>query len=232
MKQLFDNDHTILEALRSKSPTRINAALQHLCQSDKLKGGVRQQVYALRGDENDAREMLNHALVAFLNHVEDDKYDPTRSAISTYIVNIAAQMYYTRRRSEQRRVAMHDRSVDAGSTDIATNPEQEFDLQHQREILDKLLAMTGEKCRQLLQLHGHSYPMAEIAPTTPIAKQDTPSTAPTVPEEPIAQKIAPSDRSSYRSEARCQPRLRRHCRQQLYRGRFQSNLDGVRSGRI
>jgi len=164
MKDNFDNDQTILEALRSRAPHRINAALQHLCQSPKLKGAVRQQVYALRGDDNDAREMLNQALVAFLNHVEDDKYDPTRSAVSTYIVKIAAQMYFTKRRSEQRRVAMHDRSMDAtGAFDTATNPEAEMNLQHQKEFLDKLLIMTGEKCRQLLQLHGHSYSMVEIA---------------------------------------------------------------------
>ena len=163
MKHLFNDDYSILEALRSKMPLQINAAMRHLCLNEKLKGAVRQQLRGLGGDENDACEILNQALVAFLNHVEDEKYDPTRSAVSTYIVKIAAQMYFTRRRSEQRRMAMHDRSVDTGTTDIATNPEQEFDLQHQKEILDQLLAMTGEKCRKLLQLHGHSYSMAEIA---------------------------------------------------------------------
>lgn len=163
MKHLFNDDQSILEALRSKMPHQINAALQHLCLNEKLKGAVRQQVRGLGGDENDAREMLNQALVAFLNHVEDDKYDPNRSAVSTYIVKIAAQMFFTKRRSEQRRMAMHDRSMDVAAGDVATNPELEFNLQHQREFLDKLLIMTGEKCRQLLQMHGHSYSMAEIA---------------------------------------------------------------------
>ncbi len=163
MKQLFYNDHAILEALQSKNPQRINAALQHLCQSEKLKGAVRQQIYALRGDEHDAREMLNQALVAFLNHVEDDRYDPSKSAVTTYIVKIAAQMYFTRRRSEQRRTAMHDRSVDVGMMETETNPEVSMNLEHQKTFLDKLLQMTGEKCRQLLQLYGHSYSMVEIA---------------------------------------------------------------------
>lgn len=163
MKDNFDNDSIILEALRSRAPHRINAALQHLSQSPKLKGAVRQQVYALRGDDNDAREVLNQALVVFLNHVEDGKYDSTRSAVTTYIVKIAAQMYFTKRRSEQRRMAMHDRSMDAEAIDMATNPEDVMNLEHQRAFLDKLLIMTGEKCRQLLQMHGHSYSMVEIA---------------------------------------------------------------------
>lgn len=163
MNQPFNNDQSILEALQSQMPLQINAAMRHLCLNEKLKGAVRQQIRSLGGDENDAREMLNQALVAFLNYVEEGKYDPARSAVSTYIVKIAAQMYYTKRRSEQRRMAMHDRSVDAGAMDLATDPELAFDLQHQREILDKLLILTGEKCRQLLQLHGHSYTMAEIA---------------------------------------------------------------------
>ncbi|MEY3249748.1 MAG: hypothetical protein RL742_1791 [Bacteroidota bacterium] len=163
MNHLFNNDNTILEALRSGMPIQINAALRHLCLNEKLKGAIRQQLRILGGAEEDVREMLNQALVAFLNQVEENKYDPTRSAISTYLVKIAAQMYYTKRRSEHRRSAMHDRSMDVVQADIEMNPELEFNLQHQRAFLDKLLMMTGEKCRQLLQLHGHSYTMAEIA---------------------------------------------------------------------
>lgn len=81
--------------------------MRHLCLNEKLKGAVRQQLRALGGGEDDVREMLNQALVVFLNHVEEEKYDPTRSAVSTYIVKIAAQMFYTQRRSEKRRSAMH-----------------------------------------------------------------------------------------------------------------------------
>jgi|GEM_PF-1868425 len=163
MKHQSNNDNTILEALRSKLPLQINAAMRHLCLNEKLKGAVRQQLRALGGGEDDVREMLNQALVVFLNHVEEEKYDPTRSAVSTYIVKIAAQMFYTQRRSEKRRSAMHDRSMDVVKADTEMNPELELNLQHQRAFLDKLLIMTGEKCRQLLQLHGHSYTMAEIA---------------------------------------------------------------------
>lgn len=163
MKQLFNNDHDILEALRSKVPANVSAALKHLFQNDKLKAAVRQQLYLQKGDEHDTREMLNQALVVFLNQVEDGKYDPALSGITTYIVKIAAQLYYTKRRSEMRRMAMHDRSVVASVVEIATNPELEMNFQHTQKLLEEAIALTGEKCRQALKLYSFSFSMAEIS---------------------------------------------------------------------
>lgn len=163
MKSLFNNDLELLEALRSQLPAQVNAALKQLCQSEKLKGAVRQQIYQQGGNEQDARDMLNQALLAFLEQVESGKYDPTQSAINTYVVKIAAQKFFTQQRSTMRRAAMHDRSVDAGATETYTDPEESLDLAHKKEVLDRILQWTGEKCRQLLQLHSHHYSHAEIA---------------------------------------------------------------------
>lgn len=163
MKSLFQNDLELLEALRSQLPAQVNAALKQLCQSEKLKGAVRQQIYQQGGNEQDARDMLNQALLAFLEQVESGKYDPTQSAINTYVVKIAAQKFYTQQRSALRRAAMHDRSVDVGATETYTDPEESLDLAHKKEVLDRILQWTGEKCRQLLQLHSHHYSHAEIA---------------------------------------------------------------------
>jgi RNA polymerase sigma factor (sigma-70 family) len=163
MKSTFQNDLELLEALRSRLPAQVNAALKQLCQSDKLKGSVRQQIYQLGGTEQDARDMLNQALLAFLEQVESGKYDPAQSAINTYVVKIAAQKFFTQQRSAMRRTAMHDRSVDAGVTETFTDPEETIELQHKKDVLDRILQWTGEKCRQLLQLHSHHYSHAEIA---------------------------------------------------------------------
>ncbi|MBN8680326.1 MAG: sigma-70 family RNA polymerase sigma factor [Chitinophagales bacterium] len=163
MKPLFNNDQELLKALRSQLPAQVNAALKQLCQSDKLKGSVRQQIYQLGGNEQDARDMLNQALLAFLEQVESGKYDPTQSAINTYVVKIATQKFYTQQRSALRRTAMHDRSVEAGATETFTDPEESLNLAHKKDVLDRILQWTGEKCRQLLQLHSHHYSHAEIA---------------------------------------------------------------------
>ena len=162
MKDQFNEDSDILAALQSQDNPRINAALKHLY-SDKLRSFVRQQVYALGGGDEDARECLNEALLKFLQYVEDGKYDPSQSRISTYIVKIATQMYHTKRRSQFRREKMHDRSMDAGIIETETNPEEAINHQHRKDLLDRVLSMIGDKCRQLLQWHGASFSMAEIA---------------------------------------------------------------------
>ena len=163
MKDQFDEDQDILEALRSQDTPRINAALKHLLQSEKLRNFVRKQVFALGGNDEDVREFLSQALLVFLNRVEDGRYDPSLSSISTYIVKVASQMYHTRRRSEGRRAAMYDRSMEAGAVETETNPEETINMQHRKETLGKVLAQIGDKCRQLLSLFGSSYSMAEIA---------------------------------------------------------------------
>ncbi len=163
MKHPFNNDDEILEALLSGVPSNVNAALKHLYHNGKLNGAVRKQVNGLGGGENDAQEVLNQALLAFFNQVTDGKYNPALSGITTYIVNIAAQMYYTKRRSEMRRLATYDRSLEAVTIETATNPETEMNVQHRKDLLEKLLAMTGEKCHQALKMQIFSFSMAEIA---------------------------------------------------------------------
>jgi RNA polymerase sigma factor (sigma-70 family) len=163
MTNPFNNDHDILSALQSADPKNVNAALKHLLQSEKLRSFIRQQVFALGGKDEDVRELMHEALIVFLNRVEEKKYDPALSGIATYVVRIAAQMYHTKRRSEFRRVSMYDRSVEAGNIETSTDPEESYDVEHRREVLDRILSMIGDKCRQLLRLHGSSFSMAEIA---------------------------------------------------------------------
>ena len=163
MKHQFNDDHDILKALYSKEPASVSAALKHLLSDNKLKGAIRKQVYALGGDENNVPDVLNQALLAFYNQTDDGKYNPALSSITTYVVNIATQMYYTRRRSENRRAAMHDRSIEAGDVETFTNPEQEMSIEYRKELLDKVLHTTGGRCHQALRLQSFSYSMAEIA---------------------------------------------------------------------
>lgn len=162
MKDPFKNDQDILEALRSRVTSSVNAALRHLL-GGKPKGAVRQKVYALGGNEEDAQEVLNQALMVFFNHVEDGIYDPALSAITTYIVNIAGKLYYTRRRSEIRRLARHDKAFEAEDTETNISPEDEMSLQETKTLLDKVLSMTGDRCRELLKLRSFDFSMAEIA---------------------------------------------------------------------
>ncbi len=163
MKAVFTRDEEVLEALSSKVPSKINAALKHLYQSQKLINSIRKQILGLGGDPDDGREALNHALVVFYNQVQEQVYNPRLSSISTYIVKIATQLYYTKRRSDQRRQAMHERSAENPETETSIDPETEFNAEHRKALLDRVLAALGEKCRQLLKLRSFDFSMAEIA---------------------------------------------------------------------
>lgn len=163
MKAVFTLDEEILEALNSKVPSKINAALKHLYQSQKLINSIRKQILGLGGNPDDSREALNHALVVFYNQVQEQAYDPQLSSISTYIIKIATQLYYTKRRSDQRRQAMNERSAENRVAEASIDPETEFDAEHRKALLDRVLAALGEKCRQLLKLRSFDFSMAEIA---------------------------------------------------------------------
>lgn len=163
MKAAFTQDEEILEALNSKVPSKINAALKHLYQSQKLINSIRKQILGLGGDPDDSREALNHALVVFYNQVQEQVYNPQLSSISTYIIKIATQLYYTKRRSDQRRQAMYERSAENREAETHVDPETEFNAAYRKALLDRILDSFGEKCRQLLKLRSFDFSMAEIA---------------------------------------------------------------------
>lgn len=163
MKPEFSTDTDLLDALRSKAPERINAALKHLFQHEKLRNSIRKQVSGMGGDATEVKEMLNQALIVFYHQVLDQTYQPELSSIQTYIVRIAAQMYYTKRRSENRRVAMYQRSAESVASDTQLDPERAFDMAHRKALLDEVLGSIGEKCKKLLKLRSFDYSMAEIA---------------------------------------------------------------------
>lgn len=157
------NDQNILDALQSRDRSRVNAVFEHLYKDGKLRGAVWQQVRLLGGNDDDAKEVFSMALVTFDRKVRENEYDPGRSQITTYLVNIARQMYYTRRRSDLRRVAAYDRSVEAETVETQTNPEQEMNRRHRKELLEQATAGIGDKCRQALRWFSLDYTMAEIA---------------------------------------------------------------------
>lgn len=172
MKNNFKDDQDILEALRSRIPEQVNAALKNLLQSEKLRGFVRQQIMAQGGSEENVKECLHQALIVFFNNVQGQTYDPSRSRISTYIVKIAAQLFFTQRRSQGRRTAMHDRSVQTGEGEPTVNPEEAFNLQHRKTLLAQLMSKLDDKCQQLMKWYSMHYSMAEIAEKAPYKSAD------------------------------------------------------------
>ncbi|MFZ4477812.1 MAG: RNA polymerase sigma factor [Saprospiraceae bacterium] len=163
MKLQFDTEQELLLALQSTIPAIYNAALKYLYTHGKFIGAVRKQVYALGGDDQDVKIVLNEALLEGFNQIQDGIYDPSRSQIVTFIVHIATKKFYTKQRSESRRSAMHQRSMETNEQEENTDPMVEMDRNERIALINKALAGIGSKCQELLQLQGVGFSMAEIA---------------------------------------------------------------------
>ncbi len=159
----FQNDDEILEALRAGNGRQREAAYRQLHGDGKLLGAIRKEIAARGGNEDDAREMRNFALLEFGKNVAIGVYDPGKSGIVTYIVSIAKQRFFTIRRSELRRIKRYQRSVEEGNVESSENPDHEINRQHRKDLMDRILTAVGEKCKQALRLYVMEYQMVEIA---------------------------------------------------------------------
>jgi RNA polymerase sigma factor (sigma-70 family) len=158
MKHLLWTDSQIVAALQADRAAE-EAALKMLLKDDALRRAVFAQVFSLGGGDADAKDALSVALVVFAEQVRAGKYDPAKSAVRTYIVSIARQWHYTRRRSDWRRAALHWRVFN----DSVADPEKEVANTQFGEVMDTVLEQLGEKCRKIMKLYSLDYSMAEIA---------------------------------------------------------------------
>lgn len=171
MDNSFTNDEHILRSIRGESPPLVNEALKYLYQHHKIRYAVSKQISGLGGSPDDSRESLHQAIAVFYIHVMEGKYNPALSAISTYVVKIAVQIYYTRRRSEIRR----DKTIDRISEEISSSifdPSELTEMEDQKTLLDTVLSAVGDRCKRLLKLRSADYSMSEIAEIMGYRSQD------------------------------------------------------------
>jgi RNA polymerase sigma factor (sigma-70 family) len=163
MKHQFNQERNILVALKSYDSETYNAALRHLFEDKKLLNTIRKQIFGMGGDENDVQEVFGQALFEFYNKVRNDIYDPSKSAITTYIVHIAQNKFYTKKRSDIRRKERNERAFAQGEMEILPNIEKELDYQDKKELLGRLLENMNPKCSKIMLLNHEKYSMTEIA---------------------------------------------------------------------
>lgn len=162
MRVQFKTDQDLIQAFTSGSAPLVNAAMKQLYLDGALFGAVCQQIKKLGGNTDDAREMLGLALIELDKKVRQNEYDPTKSKINTYVTAIARQLFFTRKRSEYRRQAAHERAH-SQDTLHTIHPDHLMERQHRRQLLQDVLRQLGDKCQQLLQLYALEFSMAEIA---------------------------------------------------------------------
>ncbi|MEI6409149.1 MAG: sigma-70 family RNA polymerase sigma factor [Bacteroidota bacterium] len=163
MKLQFEKEQDLLNALRSKSPAEYNTALEHLYKNEKLKGAVRKQVIDLGGNDDEVHAILNDTLLVVFNHLQSGIYDPEKSRLNTYIVAIAKKKFFTKHRSDIRRVKWYQRSADSGAVETITDMGIEMDRAERKALLTKVLSEIDPKCQKITELQSIGYSLAEIA---------------------------------------------------------------------
>jgi RNA polymerase sigma factor (sigma-70 family) len=163
MKHQFNQESDILVALKSYDSETYNAALRHLFEDKKLLNTIRKQIFGMGGDENDVQEVFGQALFEFYNKVRNDIYDPSKSAMTTYIVHIAKKKFYTLQRSDIRRKGRNERAFAQEEMEIFPNIEKELDYQDKKALLGRLLENMNPKCPKIMLLNHEKYSMTEIA---------------------------------------------------------------------
>ena len=154
----FASERDILAALYADDPLLVNAGLKHLYLDKKLRMAVKKQVISLGGSEDEVQEIFQQSLIIFFNAVTDGRYEAARSSIATFIVGIARKCYQGMRRSGQQR--------DLGAGDYPMQPmaaDEELVFESRQELLDRILSVLGERCKQLLKLRSFGYSMEKVA---------------------------------------------------------------------
>ncbi len=172
MKSQFKKEQDLLHALQSKSPTVYNAALKHLYDSDPLRNAVRKEVFFRGGNEGDVSAVLNEALCTVFNQVQNGIYNPALSKLTTYIVGVAKQQFFTKQRSKSRLSAKHERSAEGENVETSFNLSEEMDRAEQKALLAKVLTDIDPRCQKLTELQSIGYSMAEIAVQMAYKNQD------------------------------------------------------------
>lgn len=155
------SDTDIVKALLADDQRQTSAALKHLYTHSRLRSVIKQQVRQQSGTEEDAKLVFNEAIVIFVQHVRQQKFQLGKGAIAPYIVSIAKQRYYTTSRSAQRAKAREE-GFAAGQAQPPATPEEVFNIHQEKALLTTALAGIGEQCNQLLRHYSLRYSMKEI----------------------------------------------------------------------
>lgn len=121
------------------------------------------------GNENDAADLFQEAMVVLYNKAQDPDFRLT-SSISTYLMAVSKNLWYKKLQKQSREpVALFDNmgnDDEDGSGGTAYNDD--ISIHHEREAhfeqLDNALDQLGEPCRSILKAYYHQdKSMQEIA---------------------------------------------------------------------
>lgn len=113
------------------------------------------------GNLQDGEDVFQEAIIVFDRKLREGAFRG-QGALEAYFMGIVRWYWYNEQQRPNRATlsTAHD---PAPEPPAGSNPELEYLLNERREILEQLLELLADKCRNLLKLYQLDYSMDEIA---------------------------------------------------------------------
>ncbi len=153
------NDNSLLEDIK-KGGMKRQQAIATIYGDKQLKNQVIGFVRNNSGSSEEGVDIFHEGIIALDDNVRKDKYRGDGN-IKGYLYSICRFLWLNKIKKNKRITYTEDNTkLDQVSIDT---PESLSLEDEQKQILNRLLVMLGEKCQQILELWKLSYSMEEIA---------------------------------------------------------------------
>lgn len=155
----ISNDSSLLDEIKNGGMRR-QQAIATIYGDKQLKNQVIGFVRNNSGSSEEGVDIFHEGIIALDDNVRKDKYRGDGN-IKAYLYSICRFLWLNRLKKNKRMTYTEDTTtLDQVSLDT---PESLSLQDEQKQILQQLLQMLGEKCQQILELWKLSYSMEEIA---------------------------------------------------------------------
>jgi len=141
------NDERIIEEIRSGNNTEpLDNLYLHF-------PSIQRMVVTHGGDEEEAYDLFQDALMVFIEKVRTETFELT-SSIKTYLYSICKYKLYDKNR-KHKRLNYTDNVPDLHHDDVENDIGLLAEIERKFEVIDNVLANLGEKCVEILRRFYH-----------------------------------------------------------------------------
>lgn len=158
---MYRDDASIITGIRGTAEERDAALGFFFRQHRSLRAQVIAYVAKSGGTEHDGEDVFQDAVVLFDRNIRKGQFEQ-KSSLSTFFFSIA-KFHWIGQRSRRKTT---EELAERREVESESGPEDAYITEERKNMLEKAIEQTGEKCRQLLSLYKLSYKMEEIAEIT------------------------------------------------------------------
>lgn len=135
------SDKEVLEAIRNGNDDQV---LKYLYK--ELLPRVKKYIVTNSGDENDAKDIFQDAVVVFYKYVKTGKFDE-RNEIGAFIYSVSRNLWINLAKKRNRNVALTDQTPEI---EFQGNADEELISQEREAYVVNMFSKLGETCKNLL----------------------------------------------------------------------------------